>query len=94
MLREGSFDVDGDVAWDALESSRTLDHPAQWADEALTLEDMLRGWTRSPEQFCIEGERIGEFLKYLEQQGSVKEEAWVELRQMRRIWEMLVGDRV
>ena len=59
------------------------------SSDAITLEDMLRAWTRDPAMFLRDGERIASFLQRLESQDTNTNGDLEELRAMQELWQMI-----
>ena len=80
-----------DEPWDQIRTGAPADVGAEQADDRLTLEDMLRGWARSPAEFKREGTKIASYLAHWNKSGGTSGEAAQELAGMHRLWEMMEG---
>jgi hypothetical protein len=90
LLRDGVYDTEEDLSWE-LDPKRRQGKGAKTSSssDAITLEDMLRAWTRDPATFIRDGERIASFVQRLESQDSSTSGALEELRAMQRLWQMI-----
>ena len=90
LLRDGVYDTEEDLSWE-LDPKRRQGKGAKTSvpSDAITLEDMLRAWTRDPEMFLRDGKRIASFLQRLESQDTSTSGALEELRAMQVLWQMI-----
>ena len=91
-IRSESGAGTGDEPWDEGASALKSVSTAERADDRLTLEDMLRGWARSPAVFKREGAKIAGYLAHWQNGGSNSGEAEQELAEMHRLWRMMEGE--
>ena len=90
LLRDGVYDTEEELSWE-LDPTRRQDKEAKISvsSDAITLEDMLRAWTRDPATFLSDGERIAGFLQRLESRDTSTSDALEELRAMQELWQMI-----
>ncbi len=81
-----------DEPWDEVSTGGPHGLAAEKADDRITLEDMLRGWARSPSEFKSEGAKIAGYMAYWQENGRPGGQAAQELAVMQRIWRMLEGE--
>lgn len=91
-LRAESGAGAGDEPWDEPQSGGSINLAGARANDGLTLEDMLRGWARSPTAFKREGSKIAGYLAHWQKNGDISGEAAQELAAMHQLWRMMEGE--
>lgn len=91
LRNEPGADAD-DEPWDASSSADRGAGFVEQAGDRLTLEDMLRGWARSPSEFMREGAKIAGYIDYWKKLRNESDGAAKELAEVHRLWQMIVGE--
>ncbi len=90
LKTENGFGAD-DEPWDAPDSLGAGVGVGERAEDRLTLEDMLRGWAKSPSVFKREGAKIAGYIEHWKKTNGESDGAAQELAHMHGLWQMIVG---
>ena len=90
MLDGSGSEFEDDPSWDSDENHvhSSTGHVDIYQDE-MTLEDLLRGWARSPVAFQRSGDRIAEYIEHIQQAAPNAGENCGPLNDIYRLWRLL-----